>query len=291
LNPRGCHCGACPSAPRSSCHLNPRGCHCSTCPGAPRSSCPSHHTWKPLPGLALRASPPTPCAGSGRRAPGNAPSQPRRCAACQCLATTPLPCHPCLLRRCAQGSTCRPATGLSGPPTPPPPPPRPSPPRAQGATSWLTFYLLESKGAPDPAAAALRVSGLELGGLVGGTLSGILSDVAIRRAKGTGEGLVGKRVQIVMVRAATGVSYGSQGSGALSLSMRSVPKLWGADADHSSAWRECGRSGWARWAEVMCLGFTWGVQCWPCAFHGPGLGFWGAASRPCRGVWLGAWGG
>jgi sugar phosphate permease len=53
----------------------------------------------------------------------------------------------------------------------------------QGATSWLVFYLLEEKGVADAAQAAARVSGLELGGLLGGTLAGIASDRAIRGAK------------------------------------------------------------------------------------------------------------
>ncbi|KAF8068291.1 uhpC [Scenedesmus sp. PABB004] len=69
----------------------------------------------------------------------------------------------------------------------------------QGCTSWLVFYLLEAKGAVDAAAAAITVSGLELGGLVGGTLSGALSDASIKAAKSDpGAGLVGRRVQIVM---------------------------------------------------------------------------------------------
>lgn len=43
-------------------------------------------------------------------------------------------------------------------------------------------------------------AGLELGGLLGGTLSGVLSDRTIRAAKknNPGAGLVGRRVQIVM---------------------------------------------------------------------------------------------
>eukprot|EP00878_Enallax_costatus_P014199 GHUV01014852.1.p1 GENE.GHUV01014852.1~~GHUV01014852.1.p1 ORF type:complete len:220 (+),score=30.38 GHUV01014852.1:228-887(+) len=69
----------------------------------------------------------------------------------------------------------------------------------QGCTSWLIFYLLEAKGAADTAAAAVTVSGLELGGLLGGTLSGVLSDHAIKAAKSDPKvGLVGRRVQIVM---------------------------------------------------------------------------------------------
>ncbi|KAF8071289.1 uhpC [Scenedesmus sp. PABB004] len=67
----------------------------------------------------------------------------------------------------------------------------------QGCTSWLVFYLMAEKGAADAGAAALTVSGLELGGLAGSTVAGMLSDRAIRRA-GPGAGLVGKRVQVVM---------------------------------------------------------------------------------------------
>ena len=74
---------------------------------------------------------------------------------------------------------------------------------------------LQAKGAADAAQAAVTVSGLELGGLVGGTLAGVLSDMRIRRgaaataaATATGReagpskedgGNVGRRVQIIMV--------------------------------------------------------------------------------------------
>eukprot|EP00798_Chlamydomonas_sp_ICE-L_P032688 gene32688-17706_t len=68
----------------------------------------------------------------------------------------------------------------------------------QGATSWLVFYLMQAKGVADSAQAAATVSGLELGGFVGGTLAGYLSDVSIRRAKSDNVGHVGRRVQIVM---------------------------------------------------------------------------------------------
>jgi hypothetical protein len=44
----------------------------------------------------------------------------------------------------------------------------------QGATSWLMMFLMQQKGAADAATAAYTVSGLELGGLVGGTLAGVL---------------------------------------------------------------------------------------------------------------------
>lgn len=65
----------------------------------------------------------------------------------------------------------------------------------QGVTSWLVFYLMAEKGAADAGSAALTVSGLELGGLAGSTVAGLLSDRAIRGAK-QGAGLVGKRIQV-----------------------------------------------------------------------------------------------
>ena len=76
-------------------------------------------------------------------------------------------------------------------------------------------FPLQAKGAVDAAQAAVTVSGLELGGLVGGTLAGVLSDMRIRRGavaaatsaatdRGAGPpkedgGNVGRRVQIIMV--------------------------------------------------------------------------------------------
>ena len=54
----------------------------------------------------------------------------------------------------------------------------------QGVTSWFVFYLLQEKGATDAGIAAQRVSGLELGGLVGSLLAGRLSDLYIARSKG-----------------------------------------------------------------------------------------------------------
>lgn len=67
----------------------------------------------------------------------------------------------------------------------------------QGITSWFVFYLLQVKDVVDPGAAAFRVSGLELGGLLGSLLAGRLSDFLISRAK-PGEGTVGKRIQVVI---------------------------------------------------------------------------------------------
>ena len=42
----------------------------------------------------------------------------------------------------------------------------------QGVTSWFVFYLLKEKGVEDAAQAAVRVSGLELGGLIGSLIAG-----------------------------------------------------------------------------------------------------------------------
>eukprot|EP00198_Chlamydomonas_reinhardtii_P001258 XP_001690593.1 hexose-phosphate transporter [Chlamydomonas reinhardtii] len=68
----------------------------------------------------------------------------------------------------------------------------------QGVTSWSMFYLMREKGVADAAQAAARVSGLELGGLVGGLAAGRLSDILIRRSAASGQGSVGVRVKVVM---------------------------------------------------------------------------------------------
>lgn len=70
---------------------------------------------------------------------------------------------------------------------------------------------MAQKGAVDAAQAAVTVSGLELGGLVGGTLAGFVSDARIRAAQGDKDGHVGRRVQIVMV------GNGGPGPGGLEL--------------------------------------------------------------------------
>ena len=66
----------------------------------------------------------------------------------------------------------------------------------QGVTSWSIFYLIKEKGVADAGAAALRVSGLEIGGLLGSLVAGRVSDAAI--ARGGPGGAVGKRVKVVM---------------------------------------------------------------------------------------------
>ena len=65
----------------------------------------------------------------------------------------------------------------------------------QGITSWSIFYLIKEKGVVDAGSAAVRVSGLELGGLVGSLIAGKLSDWYIAQYPG---GAVGKRIQIVI---------------------------------------------------------------------------------------------
>eukprot|EP00955_Chlamydomonas_euryale_P051336 354857-Chlamydomonas_euryale.AAC.20 len=50
-----------------------------------------------------------------------------------------------------------------------------------GVTSWFVFYLLKEKGVEDAAQAAVRVSGLELGGLMGSLIAGKASDWLISR--------------------------------------------------------------------------------------------------------------
>ena len=64
----------------------------------------------------------------------------------------------------------------------------------QGVTSWSVFYLMQEKGVLDVGAAATRVAGLELGGLLGSLVAGRLSDWLItRNSKG---GAVGQRVRV-----------------------------------------------------------------------------------------------
>ena len=54
----------------------------------------------------------------------------------------------------------------------------------QGVTSWFVFYLLQVKGVADAGSAALRVSGLELGGLLGSLVAGRLSDMLMISLQG-----------------------------------------------------------------------------------------------------------
>lgn len=65
----------------------------------------------------------------------------------------------------------------------------------QGVTSWSVFYLLDTGRAADAGAAALRVTGLELGGLGGSLIAGKLSDALVARAS---SGRVGMRIRVVI---------------------------------------------------------------------------------------------
>ena len=99
----------------------------------------------------------------------------------------------------------------------------------QGLTTWLVFYLIDAKGLADYAQAAARVSGLELGGLVGSLLAGKLSDRLIAAAA-PGDGHVGKRLLVVR-------GY-LVGLAAMLAVLMALPNLW-----------------WAQWAAVFMVGF------------------------------------
>ena len=58
--------------------------------------------------------------------------------------------------------------------------------------------ILQAKGVQDSATAAVRVSGLELGGLAGSLTAGFLSDKLVARAAETGGGMVGARVKVCL---------------------------------------------------------------------------------------------
>mmetsp|Transcript_12536 Transcript_12536/g.37655 ORF Transcript_12536/g.37655 Transcript_12536/m.37655 type:complete len:323 (-) Transcript_12536:500-1468(-) len=68
----------------------------------------------------------------------------------------------------------------------------------QSVTSWSLLYLIREKAVP-AAEAAVRVSGLELGGLLGSLSAGALSDALIRKhANDNSVGTVGLRVKVVV---------------------------------------------------------------------------------------------
>ncbi|KAA8498606.1 putative hexose phosphate transport protein [Porphyridium purpureum] len=50
----------------------------------------------------------------------------------------------------------------------------------QGISSWAYIYLLDFKGVPNPQDAAFRMSGMEIGGLLGSLASGYTSDKMLR---------------------------------------------------------------------------------------------------------------
>jgi len=99
----------------------------------------------------------------------------------------------------------------------------------QGVTSWFVFYLIKAKGIADAGTAALRVSGLELGGLFGSLLAGRISDWLI--ARDPEGGAVGKRVQVVL-------AY-TVGIAGMLLAFASTPAS----------------VGWLQWVTVFMIGF------------------------------------
>ena len=99
----------------------------------------------------------------------------------------------------------------------------------QGLTTWLVFYLVETQGVANFSQAAARVSGLELGGLVGSLYAGRLSDHMIARAR-PGQGFVGRRLLVVR-----GYLIGLFGALA---SLRTLPNVW-----------------WLQWLTVFGVGF------------------------------------
>lgn len=100
----------------------------------------------------------------------------------------------------------------------------------QGVTSWFVFYLLQVKGVADAGAASLRVSGLELGGLVGSLLAGKMSDMLIARAK-PGSGTVGMRIRVI-------IGY-TAGVAAMLMAFAAVPPAMS----------------WLQWIVVFMIGF------------------------------------
>lgn len=99
----------------------------------------------------------------------------------------------------------------------------------QGVTSWFVFYLMKAKGVTDAGSAAVRVSGMEVGGLFGSLLAGRLSDALIK--KYPQHGAVGKRVQVV-------IGY-TIGVAAMLLAFKLTPAT----------------AIWAQWASVFMIGF------------------------------------
>ena len=66
--------------------------------------------------------------------------------------------------------------------------------------------MIQVKGVADAGSAAVRVSGMELGGLFGSLLAGRLSDFLVR--KFPNDGAVGKRVQVCLLLQLTAKGLG-----------------------------------------------------------------------------------
>lgn len=99
----------------------------------------------------------------------------------------------------------------------------------QGVTSWFVFYLMKAKGVADAGSAAVRVSGMEVGGLFGSLLAGRISDWLIDRSPN--DGAVGKRVQVVMAYTV------------------------GVAAMLVAFWATPAHLAWAQWISVFMIGF------------------------------------
>lgn len=67
----------------------------------------------------------------------------------------------------------------------------------QALTSWTVFYLLNARGVASLTDASLRVSGLELGGLLGSISAGWLSDFLVKRSPESG--VLGQRVKVIVM--------------------------------------------------------------------------------------------
>ena len=91
----------------------------------------------------------------------------------------------------------------------------------QGVSSWSHIFLLDYKGVANAQEAAFRVSGMEIGGLLGSLVSGWASDKMMR----------GRRIPIIILWL-----FGV---------MASVASLWFVPV----AWR------YANWFAVFCIGF------------------------------------
>lgn len=91
----------------------------------------------------------------------------------------------------------------------------------QGVSSWAHIFLLDFKGVPSAQEAAFRVSGMEIGGLLGSLVSGWASDKMMR----------GRRIPVIILW------------------------LFGVIASVSALWFIPGTWRYATWLAVFCVGF------------------------------------
>lgn len=87
----------------------------------------------------------------------------------------------------------------------------------QALSSWAVFYLLQARGVANLAEAGLRVSGLEIGGLLGSLSAGYVSDVLIRKYPNAGA--IGLRIRVILayvvITALAGLSFFNAGTAPL----------------------------------------------------------------------------